>query len=215
MGNPAEFEAIVEGILETIMPLYKQLHAYVRGRLCTLYPNRFDCNRTIPAHLLGNMWAQTWDERSEDFLPYPNVPMANITEMLHKKKFSIHQMYTTAEDFFTSIGLYSMTTKFWARSLFEKPVDRDVACHASASDFKYHDDFRVKVCTEINKNHFYTIHHEMGHVEYYMAYDKKQPFLYQDGANDAFHEAIGDTIGMYASKGIVLLSMNLFPMLGF
>lgn len=200
MGNQTEFEGTIDRILATIMPLYKQLHAYVRGRLCALYPNRFDCTRSIPAHLLGNMWAQGWQERFSDFIPYPDAPLANITEILRKKKFTVHRMFTTAEDFFTSIGLYPMTTKFWARSLFEKPADRNVICHASASDFKYHDDYRVKMCTQITNDYFYTIHHEMGHVEYYMAYNKKQPYLYQDGANSAFHEAIGDTIGLYASE---------------
>ena len=200
MGDREEFERIIDQILETIMPLYKQLHAYVRGRLCAIYPKRFDCNGPIPAHLLGNMWSQVWQERFDDFIPYPDAPLVNITKALHEKKYSIERMYTTAEDFFTSIDLYPMTAKFWDRSLFKKPADRDVACQASAADLKYHNDFRVKICTEIDDSHFYTVHHEMGHVEYYMAYDKKQPFIYQSGANSAFHEAIGDTIGMYASE---------------
>lgn len=200
MGNRTEFESIIDQILESIMPLYTQLHAYVRGRLCAMYPNRFDCHGSIPAHLLGNMWAQAWEERFEDFIPYPDAPLVNITAVLQKKKYSIKKMVTTAESFFTSIGLYPMTSKFWARSMFEKPTDRDVACQAAASDFKYHDDYRVRICTEINAAHFYTIHHEMGHVEYYMSYDKEQPYIYQDGANSAFHEAIGDTIGMYAGE---------------
>ena len=146
------------------------------------------------------MWAQQWHERLEDFIPYPDAPLVNITRMLHKKGYSIHRMYTTAEEFFTSINLYPMTAKFWARSMFRKPTDRDVVCHASASDFEYRDDYRVKICTVIDDDYFYTIHHEMGHVEYYMAYGEKQPSVYRDGANSGFHEAIGDTIGMYASK---------------
>jgi peptidyl-dipeptidase A len=146
------------------------------------------------------MWAQVWQERFDDLIPYPDSPLINITKVLHDKKYSIHKMYTTAEDFFTSISLYPMTSKFWARSMFEKPADRDVVCQAAAADFKYHDDFRVRICTEINDAYFYAIHHEMGHIEYYMCYAKKQPYVYQSGANSAFHEAIGDTIGMYASK---------------
>ena len=149
---------------------------------------------------LGNMWAQTWDERFDDLIPYPDAPLINITQLLHEKKFTIDDMYTTAEDFFTSIGLYSMTPKFWARSMFKKPTDRDVVCHPSSLNIGYHDDYRVKICTEINDDYFYTIHHEMGHIEYYMAYTKEQPYAYRDGANSGFHEAIGDTIGMYAGK---------------
>jgi peptidyl-dipeptidase A len=146
------------------------------------------------------MWAQHWHDRLKDFLPYPDAPLANITKILHKNKYTIHQMYTTAEDFFTSINLYPMTPKFWLRSLFEKPRDRNVVCQPSAFDMSYHDDYRAKICTILNEDYFYTAHHEMGHVEYYMAYSKSQPFRNQNGANSAFHEAIGDTIGMYASK---------------
>jgi hypothetical protein len=149
---------------------------------------------------LGNMWAQTWNERFNDLIAYPDAPLIDLTKTLRDKQFSVHEMYKTAEKFFTSIGLYSMTSKFWARSMFEKPKDRDVVCHAAASDFSNHDDYRVKICTEVNEDYFYTIHHEMGHIEYYMAYAKGQPYVYRDGANSAFHEAIGDTIGMYASR---------------
>ena len=148
------------------------------------------------------MWAQQWQDRLDDFMPYPDAPLVDITEMLHKKKYTIHQMYKTAEEFFTSINLYPMTPKLWARSLFSKPKDREVVCHPSASDLKYHDDYRVKICTVINDDYFYTAHHEMGHVEYYMSY-AKLPFFYQDGANSGFHEAIGDTIGMYASEFVI------------
>ncbi|UJR09094.1 hypothetical protein I4U23_013341 [Adineta vaga] len=198
MGNSTEFEKMLDQILKDITPLYEQLHAYVRGRLCAIYPNKFSCSGPIPAHLLGNMWAQTWNERFDDFIPYPKTPIPNITKILHENRYSIDHMYKTAEDFFTSIGLYSMTPKFWARSMFEKPKNRSVVCHASATDMGYHDDYRVKICTEIDEDYFYTIHHEMGHIEYFMAYDEKQPFAYRDGANSGFHEAIGDTIGMFA-----------------
>jgi peptidyl-dipeptidase A len=150
------------------------------------------------------MWAQEWQDRLDDLLPYPNTPLVNITRVLEEKQYTIHRMYKTAEQFFTSINLYPMTPKFWAFSMFEKPTDRDVVCHPSAFDMAYHDDYRVKICTVINEDYFFTAHHEMGHVEYYMSY-KNQPFYYRDGANKAFHEAIGDTIGMYASKFLIFI----------
>jgi peptidyl-dipeptidase A len=156
------------------------------------------------------MWAQTWHDRYFDLAPFNDTPLVNVTDMLLKKKYSIHKLYTTSEEFFTSIGLYPMTPKFWVRSMFKKPVDRDVVCHPSASNLGYHDDFRVKICTEINDDYFYTVHHEMGHIEYYMAYDKSQPYVYRDGANSGFHEAIGDTIGMYASVYSLLFFDRLF-----
>ena len=146
------------------------------------------------------MWAQQWQDRLDDLMPYPNTPLVNLTRVLHKKHYTVMQMYKTAEDFFTSIDLYPMTSKFWARSMFTKPADRDVGCQGSAYDLDYHEDYRVKICTTLNDDNFYTVHHEMGHIEYYMAYAKKQPYVYRSGANSAFHEAIGDTIGMYAGK---------------
>jgi peptidyl-dipeptidase A len=146
------------------------------------------------------MWAQNWQNRLDDVYPYPDSPLVNIGDELKNAGYSVDKIYTTAEDFFTSIGLYPMTPKFWARSMFKKPADRDVDCQASASDMKYHDDYRVKICTQLDNDNFYTVHHEMGHIEYYMSYDNEQPYVYQDGANPGFHEAIGDTIGMYASK---------------
>ncbi|CAF1281478.1 unnamed protein product [Rotaria sordida] len=208
IGNVTGFESIIDQLLKNIMPLYEQLHAYVRGRLCSKYENRFDCNGPIPAHILGNMWAQTWHDRLDDIIPYPDAPLINITKVLIEKKFSIHQLYTMAESFFTSIGLYPMTPKFWARSMFEKPTDRNVVCHGSAFNMGYHDDYRVKICTEINDDYFYTVHHEMGHIEYYMAYSEKQPFVYQSGANSGFNEAIGDTIGMFAISPAHLIKLG-------
>lgn len=200
MGNATQFESIIEDIREKIMPLYKQLHAYVRGRLCELYKNRFDCNGPIPAHILGNMWAQQWQTRFDDLMPYPDSPLVNITTVLLEADISIHEFYKLGEDFFTSIGLYPMTSKFWSKSLFKQPKDRAVVCQPSAANMAYTDDYRVKICTQINDQYFYTIHHELGHVEYYMAYEKHQPILYRSGASPAFHEAIGDTIGMFASE---------------
>lgn len=155
------------------------------------------------------MWAQTWSERFDDLIPYPDAPLVDITEVLLEKNISIHDMYKMSESFFTSIGLYPMTSKFWTRSLFQKPSDRAVVCHASAWDMQYHDDFRVKVCTEITGEYFDTIHHEMGHIEYFMAYNEKQPYIYRNSANSGFHEAIGDTIGMYAGKFMLLCLITL------
>ena len=84
---------------------------------------------------------------------------------------------------------------FWERSLFTKPRDREVVCHASAWDVDYVDDLRIKMCIEITAEDFVTIHHELGHNFYQRAYNK-QPLLFRDSANDGFHEAIGDTIAL-------------------
>ncbi|CAF3327866.1 unnamed protein product, partial [Rotaria sp. Silwood2] len=158
--------------------------------------------------LVGNMWAQQWNDRFDDLIPYPDAPLVNITGALIERGYTVHRMFTTAESFFTSIGLYPMTPKFWARSLFEKPTDRDVVCHASAHFMQYQDDFRVKMCTEVNDDHFDTVHHELGHIEYFMAYDRNQPYAYQEGANAGFHEAIGDTIGIFAISPTHLITLD-------
>ncbi|CAF0962495.1 unnamed protein product [Didymodactylos carnosus] len=202
------FEEMLDQLLQDILPLYTQIHAYVRGKLCQKYPKKFDCNGPIPAHLLGNMWAQQWQDRLDDVLPYPETPLANMTKILLEKKVTIHEMYLISENFFTSIGMSAMTKKFWTKSMFEKPKNRSVVCHASASNMANKDDYRVKICTEINDDNFYTVHHEMGHIEYYMAYDKVQPIVYREGANSAFHEAIGDTIGMFVLSPTHLVKLD-------
>ncbi|CAF2854948.1 unnamed protein product [Rotaria sp. Silwood2] len=208
MGDTEEFEEIINQLLNDTMPLYEQLHAYVRGRLCSIYPNRFNCHGPIPAHILGNMWAQQWNDRFDDLTPYSDAPLVNITGALIERGYTVHRMFTTAESFLTSIDLYPMTSKFWTRSLFEKPTDCDVVCHASAHFMQYQDDFRVKMCTEVNDDHFDTVHHELGHIEYFMAYDRNQPYVYQEGANAGFHEAIGDTIGIFAISPTHLITLG-------
>lgn len=145
------------------------------------------------------MWGQEWHNRFDDLIPFPNAPLLNITAILVEKKVSVHDMFLLAEDYYKSIGLYSMTKKFWAYSLFQKPKDRRVVCHAGSIDMGYHNDYRVKMCTKINGENFYVVHHEMGHIEYYMSYDKKQPYHYQEAANGGFDEAVGDTIALFAS----------------
>ena len=104
-------------------------------------------------------------------------------------------MVRYGESFFTSLGFAPLPETFWERSLFTQPRDRDVVCHASAWDIDYKDDLRIKMCIQINDEDFRTIHHELGHNFYQRAYNQ-QPFLYQDSANDGFHEAIGDTIAL-------------------
>jgi peptidyl-dipeptidase A len=99
------------------------------------------------------------------------------------------------ENFYKSLGFAPLPPTFWERSLFTKPADRDVVCHASAWDIDSKDDLRIKMCIQVRDVDFVTIHHELGHNFYQRAY-KNQPPLFQGGANDGFHEAIGDTIAL-------------------
>src|SRR5690606_35870632 len=84
---------------------------------------------------------------------------------------------------------------FWERSMLVKPEDREVVCHASAWSLDFENDLRIKMCTRINQEDLITIHHELGHNYYQRAYNQ-QPVLFQGGANDGFHEAIGDAIAL-------------------
>ena len=141
------------------------------------------------------MWAQSWDNIFEIVAPYPKEEKINFTKFLVENEYTPFEMFKRAEEFFISLDLNEMTPKFWKYSQIVKPVNRSFQCHASATDFFTGDDFRIKMCTSVDEENFHTIHHEMGHIEYYMAY-KDQPALFRGGANSAFHEAIGDTIAL-------------------
>ncbi len=152
-------------------------------------------NGPIPAHLLGNMWAQEWENIYPLVAPKNADPGYDLTAILKAKDTEPLDMVRYGERFFTSLGFAPLPKTFWERSLFIKPRDRDVVCHASAWDVDSVDDLRIKLCIQINAEDFSTIHHELGHNFYQRAYDK-QPFLFRDSANDGFHEAIGDTIAL-------------------
>jgi len=193
--SPEEFEKEVNRIWEQVRPLYLSLHAYVRMKLHEKYGDIVPANGPIPAHLLGDIWAQDWENL------YPLLKPANadtgfdLTKILKNRKTSPIEMVKMGERFYTSLGFAPLPQTFWDRSLFVKPQDRDVVCHASAWDIDYVEDLRIKMCIEARANDFGTIHHELGHNFYQRAYNTL-PALFRDGANDGFHEAIGDTIAL-------------------
>ncbi|XP_025083196.1 angiotensin-converting enzyme-like isoform X2 [Pomacea canaliculata] len=190
----------LEGLLEQLSPLYTQLQAYVRSKLMHVYgPERFPASGHIPAHLLGNMWSQEWGNIYDLVQPYPNRTAISVTKAMTDQGYTVERMFRTAEQFFVSLGLESMPETFWAGSMLQKPADRDVVCHASAWDFYDGRDFRIKMCTYITMEDLLTIHHEMGHIEYFLQY-RHQPQMFRDGANPGFHEAIGDTISLSAAS---------------
>lgn len=137
-----KFNEKVISLFNKVKPLYKELHAYVRYKLVEKYPHRFNASGGIPAHLLGNVWAQEWQNIFPLVKPYKDAPGVDITSVMKAQNWTVQRMFKTAEHFFTSIGLYPMTNKFWKRSMFTKPGDRSVECHASAWDFDSFDDFR-------------------------------------------------------------------------
>ncbi len=192
---PDAFTAEVDRLWEQVRPLYLSLHAYVRAKLREKYGDVVPASGPIPAHLLGNMWAQEWENIYPLVAPKDADPGYDLTAILQSKKTQPLDMVRYGERFFTSLGFAPLPKTFWERSLFVKPRDRDVVCHASAWDVDQVDDLRIKLCIEINAENFSTIHHELGHNFYQRAYNR-QPFLFRDGANDGFHEAIGDTIAL-------------------
>jgi peptidyl-dipeptidase A len=205
-----ELELILDDLFAKIKPFYELLHAYVRRKLKDAYPQAdIRHGGYIPAHLLGNMWGQQWTSIFDLVVPYSDVPQLDITESLEHDGYTPPIMFRTAEKFFTSLGFEPMTKEFWARSVIVRPNDgRELDCHGSANDFFTDKDFRIKMCTEVTAEDFQTVHHEMGHIEYFMAY-RNQPALFRAGANAAFHEAIGDTVALSASTPAHLRAIGL------
>ncbi|XP_063259700.1 angiotensin-converting enzyme [Prinia subflava] len=206
------FEKDLEGIYNQLEPLYLNLHAFVRRKLYDRYgPKYINLRGPIPAHLLGNMWAQQWNNIYDLMIPYPEKPNLDVTSTMVQQGWNATHMFRVSEEFFTSLGLLEMPTEFWEKSMLEKPTDgREVVCHASAWDFYNRKDFRIKQCTSVTMEQLFTVHHEMGHIQYYLQY-KDQPVSFRSGANPGFHEAIGDVLSLSVStpshlKKIGLLS---------
>lgn len=225
--TPAEFSAEIDRTWKQLEPLYKELHTYVRNRLIAKYGKAADRpDGLIPAHLLGNMWAQEWgniydivaptDPKLAQFTPIDLesalkkqiaerapvaapafAPKADAnSDAGHNAELAAAQaMVHYGESFFTSLGFQPLPKTFWERSQFVHPRDREALCHASAWDVDADQDLRVKMCIEVNEDYFTTVHHELGHNFYQRAYNQ-QPFLFRNGANDGFHEAIGDAIAL-------------------
>ena len=194
---PEEFAQVTEKIWQDMKPLYVALHTYVRWKLNEKYGDAVQAKTgPIRADLLGNMWAQEWGNI------YPLVAPAgtgdlgyDIGDLLTAQGKAPLDMVKAGENFYSSLGMAPLPETFWKRSQFLKPADREVVCHASAWDIDNKDDIRIKMCIKVNADDFITIHHELGHNYYQRAYNK-QPFLYLNGANEGFHEAIGDFVAL-------------------
>ncbi|MBD1583539.1 M2 family metallopeptidase [Pseudoalteromonas sp. S16_S37] len=196
-----DFAKELDRLWGQVKPLYNALHCHVRAKLGEQYgEDKVPQDKPIPAHLLGNMWAQQWGNIYDVVAPENADPGYDVTELLEKHNYSEMDMVKGAEKFFTSMGFAPLPDTFYQRSLFLKPRDRDVQCHASAWNLDNQDDVRIKMCIQRTGEEFSTIHHELGHNFYQRAY-KAQPIFYQDSANDGFHEAIGDTIALSVTPG--------------
>lgn len=198
---PDDFTKEASRLWEQVKPLYGSLHCYVRGKLQKTYgAEHVPAGKPIPAQLLGNMWAQQWGEIYPLVEPYPGATDVNVTAALEKQKYDPVRITQSAENFYVSLGFPKLPQTFWERSLLAKPRDRDVQCHASAWHMDAKEDVRIKQCIEPTQEHLMTVYHELGHVFYYLSY-KDQPYLFQSGAHDGFHEAIGDTVNLSMTPG--------------
>ncbi|MGH8171731.1 MAG: M2 family metallopeptidase, partial [Rhodanobacteraceae bacterium] len=220
--SPEEFEKETDRLWGQVQPLYGQLQCYTRGKLAAKYGERMPKDGTIPAHITGNMWAQDWANLYPMLEPYPGAGNLDVNQRLEasrKARFdelrkgfkgtptpldiaelehradakSAEDMTRRSEDFYTSIGFPALPASFYEKSMMVRPRDRDALCHASAWSLDMKDDVRIKMCIYPSEEDQYTIYHEMGHIYYFLAYKDQWP-IFQGGANDGFHEAIGDTI---------------------
>ncbi|MDO9336164.1 MAG: M2 family metallopeptidase [Caulobacter sp.] len=196
--GPDEFAAETDRLWQQIAPFYKNLHCYVRTRLNAQYGDAVQPKTgPIRADLLGNMWAQQWGNVYPIVAPKEDASAYSLDKLLVEKGYDPVKMVKTGENFYSSLGLAPLPETFWTRSQIVRPEGREVVCHASAWDLDDADDIRIKMCTKVNAEDFYTVHHELGHNYYQRAY-KGQPYLFKGGANDGFHEAIGDFVGLSA-----------------
>lgn len=209
-----DFKQDLENLFKQLEPLYQNLHAFVRRKLYDFYgPKYINLKGPIPAHLLGNMWSQTWNNVYNMMVPFPDKPNVDVTDTMIAKGYNATHMFRVAEEFFTSLGLIEMPPEFWDKAMLEKPSDgREVVCHASAWDFYNRKDFRIKQCTTVTMEQLFTVHHEMGHVEYYLQY-KDQPVSFRGGANPGFHEAVGDVLSLSVSTPKHLHTIGLLEQL--
>jgi peptidyl-dipeptidase A len=196
--SPEDFDALAEKLWQQVKPLYDQLHCHTRAVLAKKYgADKVPPGKPIPAQLLGNMWSQAWANIYDDLLkPYPAASIETADRQLKAQKWDAVRMTRSAESFYTSIGFTKLPGTFWERSMLVRPRDREVVCHASAWDMDpATNDVRIKMCMTPTEEDLFTVYHELGHVYYYLHYNTL-PNLFRTGANDGFHEAIGDTVNL-------------------
>jgi peptidyl-dipeptidase A len=199
--SPDAFRAETSRLWEQVKPLYDELHCHVRAKLGEHYgEDKVPQDQPIPAHLLGNMWAQTWDFLYDIMEPYPGTADFDVDTTLKTKNLSPQEMTRSAENFYVSLGMHRLPDTFWERSMFTRPADRDVVCHASAWGLDGGNDLRIKMCIKQTYDELKVIYHELGHNYYQSAYKDQTP-LFRGSAHPGFHEAIGDTVTLSMTPG--------------
>lgn len=194
--DPDDFVVDVTSQWLQTKPLYEALHCHVRAQLNEHYGDDVvPPTGPIPAHLLGNQWAQQWSSIYDLVKPETSDLGYDLDQLVAENVADEIELVEVAERFFTSVGFEELPDSFWERSMFVEPVDHAAVCHASAWSMDGQDDLRIKMCIDRNAEDFITAHHELGHNFYQRAYKAQSP-LFQGSANDGFHEATGDTIAL-------------------
>ncbi|OXA60176.1 Angiotensin-converting enzyme [Folsomia candida] len=188
-----EFESDIHSLYEEMNPLYLQLHAYVRRKLYETYgPDVINLNGTLPQSVLGDMWGRFWANLYSIGVPFPDQPSLDITQALIDQNYTITRMFETSDDFYTSMGLIPLPPTFYNLSMLEKPSDREVVCHATAWDFYDSVDYRNGLLVRMRDENS---HENIN--------------LRREGANDGFHEAIGELMSMIVSTPKHLYAIGL------
>jgi len=191
-----------------LYPLFRELHTYARYELAKKY-NQSTVPDLLPAHWVPNRWSQDWSSMIE-------VEGINLDSILSKK--SAEWIVQEGEAFYKSLGYPALPQTFWQKSsLYPLPPGTNYKKnnHASAWHIDLQHDVRSLMSVEPNTEWFETVHHELGHVYYYINYTNDSvPPLLRKGANRAFHEAMGSMIGMAAMQkpflqGKGLLAQNI------
>ncbi|KAF2355396.1 Peptidase M2 peptidyl-dipeptidase A [Trinorchestia longiramus] len=225
------FEDQIKRLNDQLTPLYRTIHAYVRHKLMITYSDK-DIFRDgmIPACVLGDMWGRYgegmcgagmvrgcvgqvwfWTDIYDIVEPYPSATSVDPTPQMQELNMTVRGMYELADAFYQSMGLKPLPKDFYKLSMLERPNDgRDVECHGTAWDFLDGKDFRIRMCTQVNFKYLEVIHHELGHIQYFMQY-AHLPLVYRDGANDGFHEGVGELMGMTLATVNHLISIGLLP----
>ncbi|XP_077986222.1 angiotensin-converting enzyme 2-like [Glandiceps talaboti] len=210
MEEDEDLEADMWQMYMDILPLYEKLHTYVRYRLKDVYGDKINRDRgCLPANVLGDMWGRFWTNLYSLVVPYPDAANVDVTDALIEQGYTPVKMTELADDFFVSMGLIPAPQEFWDESMLTRPDDgRQVECHATAWDFTNKIDFRIRMCSGVNMDDMMTLHHEMGHIQYDLQY-KELPVSFRDGANEGFHEAVGELIALSAATPQHLYDVNL------
>ncbi|XP_031825829.1 angiotensin-converting enzyme Ance-3 [Nomia melanderi] len=199
----------IEQVWEMIRPLYEELHAYVRRKLRDLYgPEKIGAHAPLPAHILGNIWGQSWTNIIDVTIPYPGKVYLDVTQEMQAQGFTPIEMFRVAEEFYLSLNLSALPPEFWAGSIISDPGDRPLICQASAWDFCNRIDYRIKMCTKVTMKDLITVHHEMAHIQYFLRYSGLSR-EFRDGANPGFHEAVGEAVALSVSSPRHLQTLGL------